>query len=131
MDAAGGLLGVLTLGWGRGRGVALGVDLVGESVDAILGGGTIRRGYLGVRTQPAELPGGGVGLLVAHVEADGPARGAGIALGDVILRIEGRAADDPRRLRRLLRGFREGQEVAVDLLRGGAPQTLRVTLGAG
>ena len=131
IDAAGGLLGVLTLGWGRGRGVALATGLVAETVDAILGGGSVRRGYLGVRTQPAELPGGGLGLLVAHVEEGGPAQAAGLALGDVILRLDGRTTDDPRRLRRSLRGLREGQDVAVDVLRGGAPQTLRVTLGAG
>ena len=107
------------------------VSLVRESVDAILGGGTVRRGYLGVRTQPAELPGGGVGLLVAHVEEGGPAQTAGLSLGDVILRLEGRTTDDPRALWRTMRGLRAGQEVGIDILRGGAAHTLTVTLGAG
>lgn len=129
VDVAGGLLGVLNLGWGRGRGVALDVALVRESVEAILNGGSVRRGYLGVRTQPAEFPGGGVGLLVAHVEEGSAAQAAGLGLGDVILRMNGRATDDPRALRRLLRGFRAGQKVAVDILRGGAARTIEVTLG--
>ncbi len=130
VDAAGGLLGVLNLGWGRGRGVAVDYALVRESVDAILNGGVVRRGYLGVRTQPAELPGGSVGLLVAHVEEGSAAHAAGLGLGDVILRLEGQATDDPRALRRLLRGFRAGQTVAVDVLRGGTAHTIEVTLGA-
>ena len=132
VDASGALLGVLNLGWGRGRSIALDADLVGETVDAILGGGTVRRGYLGVRTQPAELPtsaGQTTGLLVAHVEADSPARAAGIAVGDVILRVEGRTTDDARGLRRALRGSREGQVVRLDVLRGGATHSLEATLG--
>ena len=130
VDAAGGLLGVLNLGWGRGRGVALDVALVRESVEAILNGGAVQRGYLGVRTQPAELPGGGVGLLVAHVEEGSAAQAAGVVLRDVILRMDGRATDDPRALRRLLRGFRAGQTVAVEVLRGGTAHTIDVILGA-
>ena len=132
VDASGGLLGVLNLGWGRGRSVALDADLVAETVEAILGGGAVKRGYLGVRTQPAELPasaGQTTGLLVAHVEADSPAMAAGIALGDVILRIEGKATDDARSLRRALRGSREGQVVKLDVLRGGTVHSLEATLG--
>lgn len=133
VDASGGLLGVLNLGWGRGRSIALDTDLVAETVDAILGGGTVARGYLGVRTQPAELPasaGQATGLLVAHVEKDSPAQAAGIALGDVILRIEGQATDDARSLRRALRGSRAGQTVRVEVLRGGTTHPLEAILGA-
>lgn len=136
VDAAGDLLGVVNLGWGRGRSVAMDVALVRESVEAILNGGALRRGYLGVRTQPAELSpslhevaGQAGGLFIAHLEEGSPAQAAGLSLGDVILRIEGRRTDDPRHLWRILRGLREGQTAKVEFLRGGEARSLDVTLG--
>lgn len=130
IDVSGGLLGVLTLGWGRGRGIALDADLVGETVDAILGGGVVKRGYLGVRTQPAQMADGRTGLLVAHVEAGSPAATAGVVVGDIILRMDDRAMDDARSIRRALRGSRAGQVVRVELSRGGAVHSLEAALGA-
>jgi putative serine protease PepD len=70
------------------------------------------------------------GLLVAKVQADGPAAKAGINAGDLITAVDGTATPDPATLADVLAGLRPGQAVTVaDGHPGGARRTVRVTLG--
>ena len=139
VNVAGEVVGMTNLGFGRGMGFALGLPILAHVADALLAGGRVRRGYLGVSTQSVALPqslqaGLGVsqerGLLVVQVESGGPADAAGLSLGDILLGLGGAALDDVDDLRRLLRGLTAGQAVTLNLARGGAAQTLAVTLGA-
>jgi len=107
--------------------------------DALVAGGGVRRGYLGVSTQSVPLPSSlqtslGMtqerGLLVVQVESGGPADAAGLSLGDILLGLGGTALDDVDDLRRHLRGLAAGQAVTLNLARGGAAHALTVTLGA-
>ena len=67
--------------------------IVGRVAQALLTQGRVRRGYLGVSTQPVALPSGltqglglsqASGLLIVGVEAGSPADRGGLTLGDVI-----------------------------------------------
>ena len=139
VNVQGQVVGLTNLGFGRGLGMALGLPILTHVADALLAGGTVQRGYLGVSTQSAPLPQSlrttlGLtqerGLLVVQVESGGPADHAGLQLGDTVLGLNGAALDDVDDLRGHLRGLAAGQAVTLNLARGGAAHDLTVMLGA-
>ena len=100
--------------------------------------GTIKRGYLGVRTQEVALEqstrqAAGLtqesGLLVVWLESGGPAARAGLLVGDILVGIAGNAVEDPDDIFIALSSDAVGKPIDVRILRGGAAQTLRVTVG--
>ena len=137
LDAATGqLIGLLNRMYGRGLGVALGAPLVARVVSALVAHGKVPRGYLGVRTQLVSLPDAvrtGLnraqerGLLLVGVAAGSPAEQGGLFLGDTLLAAGKTPLEDVDDLRRHLRA---GEVTALQVLRGGAVQTVSVTVGA-
>jgi S1-C subfamily serine protease len=96
LDAHGGLLAVATAGLMRGRALAIPWAIAAPLVDAIESHGTIKRGYLGVTSQPVRVPvaqrgssGAEVGLVVLGLADRSPAAEAGLYVGDVIIRAGG------------------------------------------
>src|ERR1700729_2568711 len=98
--------------------------------------GELRRGWLGVRIQqvtdeiaeslsikPAR------GALIAGVDDKGPAKPAGIEPGDVIVTFDGKEIKEPKDLSRVVADTAVGKEVDVVIIRKGAEQNLKVTLG--
>ncbi|CAN5242307.1 hypothetical protein BH20GEM2_BH20GEM2_08520 [soil metagenome] len=81
---------------------------------------TAQRGWLGFRYAP--LPSGG-GVRVAEVVEESPAAAAGLAVGDVILRVNGEAASEER-IRRLER--EPGERVRLRIHRSGRERELTV-----
>ena len=82
LDASGSVLGVLSSHLGRGQTLAVPADVAGKIVDSLKAHGKVRRGYLGVGTQPVDLPNAlrsahnitqERGLLLVTVDEDGPA----------------------------------------------------------
>jgi S1-C subfamily serine protease len=124
---------------GRGSGVVIPVAAIERTVAALSAHGRVRRGFVGIGSQPAQLPeslrasaGLGdqeTGLLVVTVEAGGPAEKAGLLLGDVIVSFGGEAVRDPGELRDLLGPDRVGQQATLRIIRGGEPRDLTVTVG--
>ena len=95
--------------------------------------GERRRPRLGVRILPVEIPaslrGPGApeeGLIVAALEAGGPAEKAGLLVGDVLLGTE-EGADGPGSLLDAIAGA--GESVRLRLMRGGNISVVDVTLG--
>ncbi len=130
------LLGVATAGLVRGRALALPVDVVRPIVEAIEKHGGIRRGYLGVVTQPVRLPArqrgdlpDGRGLLVLDVSADSPADAAGVLVGDIIVGAADAALSTPDDLLALLGPECIGQPLSLDLLRGASRESRPVVVG--
>ena len=139
VNAAGQMVGLTNLGFGRGLGFALGLPILAHVTTALLAGGTVKRGYLGISAQAVPLPKSlqaslGLaqehGLLVVQAESGGPADTAGLQLGDTLLSLNDESLDDVEDLHRRLRGLTAGQTVTLALARGGTAQTLAVTLGA-
>jgi Do/DeqQ family serine protease len=120
-----------------GIGFAIPATLTNEVMRQLVETGEVRRGSLGIDAQdidPALAESLGVaagrGVVVTRVDADGPGARAGLAVGDVITALD----DQPVRLLRELRNIEGllpvGTDVAVAIVREGAPRSLRARLVA-
>jgi len=135
VDTSGNLLG-MNVAYFAGRGVAVSVDSLKETVDKISRDGRVKKGFLGVVVEPVELPeelarsaevGQEDGLLVRSVDAGSPAKTAGVALGDIILRLGDAQATDEYELHKALSGDVVGKTVTLRILRAEKVADLKVT----
>jgi S1-C subfamily serine protease len=136
IDPTGAVIGILTTGLINGVPLVVPAATAWHTAETLAQQGHIKRGYLGISSQPVELPATQraasqqeSGLLIVRVEPDSPAARAGLLLGDVLLSIDGKPVADTDDLQAHLAGDRVGATVAVEVLRGGAPQTLSLTIG--
>lgn len=136
VDAHGAVVAVLTTGLAGG--VALGVPaaLALRIAGTLAAGGKVKRGFLGISSQPVEIPAAqraGLaqerGLLVVRVEPGSPAERGGLMMGDLLTAFDGQTLTDTDELQALLVGERVGKAVPVQVIRGGALTTLQVTVG--
>jgi S1-C subfamily serine protease len=130
LDAAGALIGMTTAATIRGFGVVIPAGIVWKTAAHVLEHGGSARGYLGIVGQPVQLPDARSALLVVNVASGGPAAGAGVLVGDVILSLDGAPVASPEDLLDLLTGARVGHTATLQLLRGGAPTDVQVLIGA-
>jgi S1-C subfamily serine protease len=138
INAEGEVLGLNTSGLGRGSSVTIPVKVAWRIAESLSKHGSVKRGYLGVRTQPVEISEASrkalnreqkVGLLVLWVEENGPAQAGGVFVGDTIVSVGDKPVNDPDGLFSVLHSDTVGKSVEVEVLRGGKPETLQVTVG--
>lgn len=136
LNAHGQLVGLNTSGFGQGISIALPAATLQRVADTLLAHGRVKRGYLGVSTQPVHLPEAireqlaqKSGLLITSVEPGSPAEKGGLALGDTIVAMDGETVRNHEQLLALLSGDRVGTAVPVTILRGGKLETLTITIG--
>lgn len=136
IDATGAVVGITTTGLAGGVALAIPAEQAWRIADTLGKHGSIKRGFLGISSQPVHLPEGQragrpqeYGLLIVRVESGSPAEKGGLLLGDVLVGLDGQQVDDTDTLQALLTGERVGKPVAVDVIRGGGLQTLNVTVG--
>jgi S1-C subfamily serine protease len=75
--------------------------------------------------QLAEYFGTKDGVLVKSVQDNSTASKIGIRAGDVITSVNGSTIDDAAELRRQLQALKDGQEVAIGVVRDKKAQTLK------
>ncbi len=136
IDSTGAVLGILTTGLAGGVALAVPTSVAWRIADTLTQHGRIKRGYLGISSQPVYLPeaqrGGGsqeTGLLIVRVEQDTPAEKGGLLIGDILVSLDGMPIAGSDDLQALLSGERVGSEVPVQVIRGGTLQTLNVMVG--
>ena len=138
VDGNGQVLGMNTSGLTRGASIAIPMKLSLKVAEALVKHGSVRRGYLGVRSQPVEIPKNQIeglgrqqasGLLLVGVETNSPAGEAGLMVGDILTGFAGEAVEDPDDLFASLAGEVVGEQVALEILRGGQKQEIKVTIG--
>jgi serine protease DegQ len=136
IDVRGNVLGILVSGWGRGAAFAIPADLAWRTAGTLSERGSVKRGYLGILSQPVRLPDGqrlGLtqrgGLLVVGVEDGSPAGRGGLIVGDILATLDGQPVEDTDDLLVLLAGDRVGRPVPVGLIRGGELAEIEITVG--
>ena len=138
VDVHGRVIGITTSGASRHLQCAVRAASVTRLVEHVVRGGRIPRAYLGVGTQPVELPDPlrerlglvqRTAVIVVHVRSESPAAAAGLIIGDVIVSIDGRAIAEPEDLVVVLQPDRVGAAATMTILRGGEPRDLQVIVG--
>ena len=138
-------------GGGEGVGFAVPVDVIKRSLGALRETGNAQYAFLGVSSVPLypqlverfDLP-VDKGAWVQEVQPDTPADRAGIRGGrgntrfqieeyaqggDIITEVEGKVIEDANDLSAVVAQFQPGQEVTVEVHRGGETEDIKVKLG--
>ena len=136
VNSQGEILGMNTAGLHR-SGITVPSATVQRISAELLEKGGLQRPYLGLAMQAASLPESlrtrlnltaSEGLLVVHVEPGSPADKAAIFLGDVLIALGGKPADDIDAVQSVLRSHKPGDSIEASLVRGGAITTISLRL---
>jgi S1-C subfamily serine protease len=135
-DVQGRVVGMLSSQLAGGDPVAIPIETLDALVQRIQNGGSLRRAYLGVSTQPVELQetlrvrlgiDQHTGLMLLGLEPAAPADRAGLLLGDIVLAISGRTIEDGEALQMALGPDAVGRPSSVKVIRAGQLLDVAVT----
>jgi S1-C subfamily serine protease len=138
VDSEGRVAGVNTSGFGRGVTLTIPADYAWKVADQLARTGSIKRGYLGVRSEVVELSEASQnvlkrkqasGLLLISVERKSPAEVGKLIVGDILVGIDGQPIPDHDALFARLSGDVVGKAIPLEVLRGGQPQAFKVEIG--
>jgi serine protease Do len=125
-------------GFYAGYGFAIPISLAKQVMTDLIANGKVRRAVLGVAiddvtANTAQAAGlreieGVVVQSYTPSEDASPAARAGIELGDVIVAVDGKPTPRVTALQRVVRGYKPGETVAVEVVRFGSRKTIRVRL---
>ena len=136
--ADGTVLGINTSGLARGAAITIPADIAWKIAETLVNHGRIKRGYLGIRSQPVEIAGDlqralkreqPTGLLIVGVENDSPAARGGLIVGDILVAVAGNPVAHHDELFTHLNADVAGKSTTMEILRGGQPQTVDVVVG--
>jgi len=128
LDAEGKLVGMMLFG-PRRRVLVIPAETIDRVAAVLREKGHVARGYLGAGLHPVRHA-SVQGAMVMSLDESGPAQAAGIQLGDIVTAWNGEAVRGPRGLVEKLSPDSVGTEVTLTIRRGGAEQTIAVTIGA-
>ncbi|TPL07613.1 serine protease [Mesorhizobium sp. B2-4-10] len=127
LDAKGALIGMLLFG-PRGRALVMPYETIERAVATLREKGHVARGYLGAGLHPIR-DGEARGAIVMSLDDNGPAKAAGLSLGDIIVAWNGEAVSGPRELIRRLGPDSAGASVTLGVVRGGEQRDVALTIG--
>jgi S1-C subfamily serine protease len=139
VNSAGEVLGLNTSGLVHGTSLAIPITRALDLAGMLAEHGSVRRGYLGIRSQLTPLDqkqrealgwDQDAGLLIVWIEEDSPAGTGGIIVGDILVGLNGEIVDDHEALQDNLTGDLVDQDVEAEVLRGGSPAKVSVKVGS-
>ena len=126
VDVEGKIIGINTA-YVWSRGIAIPINKVKAVADRLMNGRTIKKAYLGVVANTVAIPqeiteqtgvDQDTGVMVFSVEPGAPARKAGLAMGDVIVKFNEKPVTEFYDLPRLLAEDVIGKETKLTIIRG-------------
>jgi len=115
---------------------AIPIDYAANVIEQLRKSGKVTRGRIGVAIQNVSRDlADSLGLArtdgaaVGTVEEDSPAAKAGVEVGDVILKLDGRTIESSSDLSRSVRAVRPGQKITLTIWRAGKTRDIVVTVG--
>jgi S1-C subfamily serine protease len=138
VDLEGRVLGINSSGFSANASLTIPITLASRVVESIRQYGRVRRGFLGVRTQPVELPehlqrllgrSQVGGLMLVGVESGSPAEQAHLLIGDILVGVEGEPIENHEILLQRLGGGSVGQVLQAQIIRAGEIKVVSVTVG--
>ncbi|MER8530863.1 S1C family serine protease [Mesorhizobium sp. M0814] len=127
LDAKGGLIGMLLFG-PRRRALVMPYETIERAVTTLREKGHVARGYLGAGLHPVRN-GDTQGAMVMSLDDNGPAKSAGLSLGDIIVSWNAETVHGPRELIRKLGPDSAGASVTLGVVRGGENREVSLTIG--
>jgi len=119
-----------------GLSFAIPIDMAIRIKDDLLKHGSVKRGWLGIKIQDVSADHAqsfdlkkATGVLVASVEKASPAERAGLQIGDIILKFNGKELSSAGELVRAVSDAAPGASVTLELWREGAGKEITVILG--
>ncbi len=138
VDIEGRVVGLNTSGLAHGAAITIPASVAWLDAENLSKYGYIKRGYLGIRSQQVEISPDlskalgreqESGLLLVSVEAGSPAQAGGMMVGDILVGVNHQGVADHDALMVNLSGDAVGKPISVQVLRGGQPLELTVTVG--
>ncbi len=135
IDAKGRIVGI-NAAYANNRGLSVPVNTVKTVVDKLMADGRIKRAYMGITADTIRLPehlssqtqvNQPNALIVYGVDQDSAAKKAGLAIGDVIVKLDGKPVETLVDLRALLDDKAIGKQVKLSVLRGEKLTELTIT----
>lgn len=143
INARGELVGINTaiLGAAGGGNIGIGFAIPFEMVSAVTGqlleSGRVQRGQLGITVQvltPDLAKAFGVdrrrGIIVVQVQPDSAAEEAGLAVGDILVAVNGRPVENHHQIRSYIGLRRVGEKVSMKVLREGEELEVEAVIAA-
>jgi len=141
VDLSGRLVGMNTAiiapgGGNVGIGFAIPVNMAKKIISQLVEYGEVRRGRLGIAVQALTpelarafgIDNSNSGVVVTQIASGSAAQQAGIAVGDVIVEVDGRAVDDVTDLRNILGLIRVNEKVRLKILHDGNSRTVTAVI---
>src|SRR5213593_1482483 len=135
VDARGRMVGI-NAAYANNRGISVPVNTVKAVIDKLLHDGKIKRAYMGITAETIALPeslskqsdiGQSAGLIIYGIDSDSAAKKAGLAIGDVVVKLDGKPVETLADLRSVLDDKAIGRHVNISVLRGEKPTQLTIT----
>jgi S1-C subfamily serine protease len=132
------VVGVNTSGLAHHTLLTLPVSVAWDTAKTLAEHGSIKRGFLGIHSQPVEIPENTrqvlnreqeTGLLLVGIEKDSPAGKSDLMIGDTIVGLAGHPVSDHDELLVRMTGDLVGKPTSVEVLRGGELKSIEVTIG--
>ena len=118
-----------------GLGFAVPSSAAKPIIDQLMKVGKVHHGWLGVVIQSTEDVAEGLGLaeglgaLVSSIAVGSPAEKAGIQIGDIILKFDGKEISSNRKLPRIVAETPVGKKVNVELMSNGKTKIVQLLVG--